>query len=316
MPSISAVKHSDDELLDAYSRAVVSAVETVGPAVVRIEADRGTGSGFIISPDGLLLTNSHVVSSAKSIRVAVPDGRSFEADLVGDDPHTDLAVLRVGLPPGDTDPLPWATLGDSRAVRVGQVAIAIGNPFGFQHSVTSGVVSALGRTLRGRSGRLMDDIVQTDAALNPGNSGGPLVTTRGEVIGVNTAVIQPAQGLAFAIASNTARFVAARLIRDGRIHRGYLGLAGQTVPIPRALAKAQALAIASGVFVTSVEGASPAGAAGVKDGDVIVAFNDVPIAGIDDLHRELTSDRIGAPVPLVVLRGGGRRRLIIVPSAA
>ncbi len=305
----------DDGLLDAYSRAVVSAVEVVGPAVARIQADRSSGSGFIFTPDGLLLTNSHVVADAKQIRVALPDGRSFEADPVGDDPHSDLAVLRVGVPPGDSEPLPWATLGDSRAIRVGQVAIAIGNPFGFQHSVTSGVVSALGRTLRGRSGRLMDDIVQTDAALNPGNSGGPLVTTRGEVIGVNTAVIQPAQGLAFAIASNTARFVASQLIRDGRIRRGYLGVAGQNVPIPRALARHHALAIASGVFVTSVEAGSPAEAGGLKDGDVIIAIADTPVGGVDELHRQLTADRIGNPLRLVILRGGARRQLVLVPSS-
>jgi S1-C subfamily serine protease len=306
----------DSDLLDAYSRAVVAAVEAVGPSVARIEAERGGGSGFIFTPDGLLLTNSHVVSGARRISVAIPDGRSFAADMVGDDPHTDLAVLRVGVPPGDADRLPWATLGDSRGVRVGQVAIAIGNPFGFQHSVTSGVVSALGRTLRGRSGRLMDDIIQTDAALNPGNSGGPLVTTRGEVIGVNTAMIQPAQGLAFAIGSNIARFVAAQLIRDGRIHRAYLGVAGQNVPIPRALARHHALAISSGIFVTSVEPKSPAEAAGLKDGDVIIAFDDVPVGGVDDLHRHLTADRIESPVGLMVLRGGARRRLVVTPAEA
>jgi S1-C subfamily serine protease len=316
----------DDDLLDAYSRAVIRAVEIVGPAVARIDAGRGSGSGFLFTPDGLLLTNSHVITDAERIVVAIPDGRSFIAHVVGDDPDTDLAVLRLAsrieaggrrLNEGAELPesLPWATLGDSRAIRVGQVAIALGNPYGFQHSVTSGVVSALGRSLRGRSGRLMDDIIQTDAALNPGNSGGPLVTTRGEVIGVNTAMIQPAQGLAFAIASNTARFVAGQLIRDGRIRRSYLGVAGQNVPIPRAIARANALAAATGVFVTSVEASSPAAAAGLKDGDVIVAFDGTAVGAIDDLHRLLTNERVGAVVPMVVLRGGAKRTVVVVPGA-
>jgi S1-C subfamily serine protease len=210
--------------------------------------------------------------------------------------------------------LPWATLGDSRAVRVGQLAVAIGNPFGFHHSVTAGVISALGRSLRASSGRLMDDIIQTDAALNPGNSGGPLVTTRGEVIGINTAMILPAQGLCFAIASNTARFVAARLIRDGRIRRSYVGVAGQVVPIPRALARVNQLAVSSGVLVVSVEPGSPATTAGLRDGDVILALAGETVTGIDDLHRLLTDDRIGQPVQLTILRGGARRQLTIIPA--
>jgi S1-C subfamily serine protease len=310
----SLAREEDDDLLDAYSRAVIQAVEIVGPAVAKIEAGRAGGSGFLFTPDGLVLTNSHVVSGASRIVVSLPDGRSGRADIVGDDPDTDLAVLRMSRPAEDCAALPWASLGDSRAVRVGQVAVAIGNPYGFQHSVTSGVVSALGRSLRGRSGRLMDDVLQTDAALNPGNSGGPLVTTRGEVIGVNTAMIQPAQGLSFAIASNTARFVAAKLIRDGRIRRSYIGVAGQNVPVPRAIARAHAIAVASGILVTSIEAGSPAARCELREGDVIIAFADAAIAGIDALHRHLTDERIGVATKMVVLRGVARRQITIVPA--
>jgi S1-C subfamily serine protease len=302
----------DTELLDAYSQAVVRAVELVGPAVVRIDVDRGGGSGVLFTPDGLILTNSHVVENAKRLSVMLPDGRSLGADLIGSDKDTDLAVVRADGFGGPA--LAWATLGDSRSVRVGQVAIAIGNPYGFHHSVTTGVVSALGRSLRARTGRLMDDIIQTDASLNPGNSGGPLVTTRGEVIGINTAMILPAQGLCFAIASNTARFVVSRLIRDGRIRRSYIGVAGQSVPIPRDLARANQLAVSTGVFVTTVEPGSPAQAAGVKDGDVIVAFAGEAVTGVDELHRRLTDDRIGLPSRLTILRSGLRRQLTIVPA--
>jgi S1-C subfamily serine protease len=298
----------DDELLDAYSSAVVHAVDTVGPAVVKIQAERGGGSGVIFTPDGLILTNSHVVEGTGALTVVMTDGRSARADLIGQDAHTDLAVVRI-----DGTALPWATLGDSRGIRVGQIAVAIGNPYGFDHSVTAGVVSALGRSLRARSGRLMDDIIQTDAALNPGNSGGPLVTTRGEVIGINTATILPAQGLCFAIASNTVRFVAARLIRDGRIRRSYIGLGGQTVPIPRAVARANQLAVTSGVFVVSVEEKSPAAIAGLKDGDVVLAFAGDAVTGVDDLHRLLTADRIGVPQTLSILRSAERRQLTVVP---
>jgi S1-C subfamily serine protease len=300
---------NDDVLLDAYSSAVIKAVETVGPAVVKIDAARGGGSGVLFTPDGLILTNSHVVDEAGRLTVVMTDGRSIPADVIGQDADTDLAVVRV-----DGSALPWATLGDSRAVRVGQIAIAIGNPYGFHHSVTAGVVSALGRSLRARSGRLMDDIVQTDASLNPGNSGGPLVTTRGEVIGINTATILPAQGLCFAIASNTARFVAARLIRDGRIRRSYIGLAGQTVPIPRAVARENQLAVTSGVFVVSVEKDSPAATAGLKDGDVVLAFAGTPVTGVDELHRLLTDDRIGAPTVITILRSARRRQITVVPA--
>ena len=299
----------DGVLLDAYSSAVIHAVETVGPAVVKIDATRGGGSGVLFTPDGLILTNSHVVDGAGTLTVVMTDGRSMRADVIGQDADTDLAVIRV-----DGSALPWATLGDSRAVRVGQIAIAIGNPYGFHHSVTAGVVSALGRSLRARSGRLMDDIIQTDAALNPGNSGGPLVTTRGEVIGVNTATIMPAQGLCFAIASNTARFVAARLIRDGRIRRSYIGLAGQTVPIPRAVARENQLAVTSGVFVVSVEKGSPAATAGLKDGDVLLSFAGTAITGVDELHRLLTEERIGEPTAVTFLRAARRRQITVVPA--
>jgi S1-C subfamily serine protease len=298
----------DSVLLDAYSTAVIGAVEAVGPAVVKIDAGRGGGSGVLFTPDGLILTNHHVVEKSGPLTVVMTDGRSMRADLIGQDADTDLAVIRV-----DGSALPWATLGDSRAVRVGQIAIAIGNPYGFHHSVTAGVVSALGRSLRARSGRLMDDIIQTDAALNPGNSGGPLVTTRGEVIGVNTATILPAQGLCFAIASNTARFVAARLIRDGRIRRSYIGVAGQTVPIPRTVARENQLAVTSGVFIVSVEAGSPAATAGLKDGDVVLAFAGTPVTGVDDLHRLLTEERIGEATVVTILRAARRRQIAVVP---
>jgi S1-C subfamily serine protease len=299
----------DAVLLDAYSSAVIHAVETVGPAVVKIDAAKGGGSGVLFTPDGLILTNSHVVDKSGPLTVVMTDGRSAQADLIGQDADTDLAVIRI-----DGSALPWATLGDSRAVRVGQIAIAIGNPYGFHHSVTAGVVSALGRSLRARSGRLMDDIIQTDAALNPGNSGGPLVTTRGEVIGVNTATILPAQGLCFAIASNTARFVASRLLRDGRIRRSYIGLGGQTVPIPRAVARENQLAVTSGVFIVSVEPNSPAANAGLKDGDVVLAFAGTPVTGVDDLHRLLTEEKIGVASAVTILRSARRRTITVIPA--
>src|SRR5687768_2296251 len=293
----------DRDLLDAYSEAVIDAVEQVAPAVVRIDAARGGGSGVIFTPDGFILTNSHVVDAGGTITAILPDGRSIRADLIGRDEHTDLAILRI-----DGMNLSWARLGDSKRVRVGQVAIAIGNPYGFHHSVTSGVVSALGRSLRSRSGRLMDDVIQTDASLNPGNSGGPLVTTAGDVIGINTAMILPAQGICFAIASNTVRFVASRLMRDGRIRRSYIGVAGQQTPIPRALARANQIAVASGVLVTSIEKLSPA-AGGLRDGDVILAFDGQTVSGIDDLHRLLTDERIGVATRVTVLRRGARTQV-------
>ncbi|PYR37097.1 MAG: serine protease [Acidobacteria bacterium] len=301
----------DAHLLDAYSAAVTGAVDAVGPAVVKIDGGRGSGSGVLFTPDGLILTNCHVVDEARAMRVVTADGRVTPGETIGLDADTDLAVVRIDASSGA--PLPWATLGDSRAVRVGQIAIAIGNPYGFHHSVTAGVVSALGRTLRARSGRLMDDVIQTDASLNPGNSGGPLVTTRGVVIGINTAMILPAQGICFAIASNTARYVAARLIRDGRIRRSYIGVAGQTTPVPRAVARANQLAVTAGVLVVSVEAGGAATAAGLREGDVVLAFAEEPVTGVDDLHRLLTDQRIGIPAAMTILRRGARRQLTIVP---
>ena len=304
----------DDRLLDAYSSAVTRTIDAVAPAVVRVERERGGGSGVIFTPDGFILSNSHVVHGASRLQVTLPDGRSMAAQLVGEDPETDLAVIRIGLPDGESGTLPWARLGDSGQLRVGQIAIAIGNPFGFHHSATAGIVSATGRSLRAASGRLMDNIIQTDAALNPGNSGGPLVTTGAEVIGINTAVILPAQGLCFAVASNTARFVASRLMRDGRVRRSYIGVGGQNTPIPRLIARAHQLAVASGVLVLTVEQDSPAATAGLKEGDVIHAIGGQPVSSVDDLHRYLTDERIGLPRPLAILRGVHRRTLTIVPA--
>jgi S1-C subfamily serine protease len=302
-------ERSDAELLDAYSLAVIGSVDAVGPAVVRIDASGAQGSGVIFTPDGFVLTNNHVVEGRAALGATLPDGRSLGATLVGRDADSDLAVLRV-----NGSALPWARFGDSRRVRVGQVAVAIGNPFGFDHTVTSGVVSALGRSLRSRSGRLMDDIIQTDAALNPGNSGGPLVTTTGDVIGINTAMIHAAHGICFAIASNTVRFVASRLIRDGRIRRSFIGIAGQQTPIPRAVARACGIAVASGVLASTIAPHSPAASAGVREGDVIVAFAGVAVSGVDDLHRLLTEDLIGRASGITLLRRGRREVVAITPA--
>jgi len=310
---------ADGQLLDAYSRAVVDAVERVSPSVVKIESaarpdprgrpQSGSGSGFVFAPDGLIITNSHVVDRAPAVQVTLPDGSVHHGDVVGKDPDTDLAVVRIS-----AGRLPYARLGDSTAIRVGQIAIAIGNPYGFDCSVTTGVVSALGRSLRARSGRLMDDIIQTDASLNPGNSGGPLVTAQGEVIGVNTAMILPAQGLCFAIASNTVQFVVSRLLRDGRIRRSYIGVGGQRVPVSRRLARHHGMAVTSGILVATVEPGSPADVAGLKERDVIVSFDGRLVSGVDDLHRQLTEARIGIPTVVVVLRGVERRQLTVVPA--
>ena len=321
----------DAELLDAYSRTITTVAERVSPAVVRIDvegppnprqmrpgpprppgapdAPTGSGSGFVVTPDGFVLTNSHVVSGARRIQVTLLDGTRAAASLVGDDPDTDLAVIRV-----DAPDLATVTLGDSSALQVGQIAVAIGNPYGFDCTVTAGVVSALGRSLRSKNGRLIDDVVQTDAALNPGNSGGPLVDARGRVIGVNTAIIMPAQGICFAIAVNTAAFVMGKLIHEGRIRRSYLGVAGQSVPLHRRLVRHHELPVESGVFVVSVEGGGPGARAGLRDGDIIVAFDGAAVAGMDELHRLLTEERAGRTIEMTVIRGVEKKALTVEPT--
>lgn len=309
---------AESDLLDAYSEAVAAAAERTSPSVANIEVFRdrgenevpaGTGSGFVFTPDGFVLTNAHVVGHARRISVTLLDGRRVEAELIGSDPHSDVAVVRIAAPG-----LVAATLGDSARLRVGQLAIAIGSPYGFQCTVTAGVVSALGRSLRSQSGRLIDDVIQTDAALNPGNSGGPLVNSRGEVIGVNTAVILPAQGICFAIGVNTAQYVAARLIRDGRIVRAYIGVAGMTVPLQRRLVRFYRLAAETGVMVASIEPGSPAERAGLKERDIIVAYGAHSVGGIDDLHRILSEEEIGQSVKLTAVRGADQLALQIVPA--
>jgi S1-C subfamily serine protease len=310
----------EDALLDAYSQAVTRVVEQVSPSVVNITASkgrptrfnpegRGTGSGFVFTPDGYIMTNSHVVHGALEIEVMLVDGRRFQARLVGDDPGTDLAVVRITAPD-----LKVARLGDSRSLKPGQLVIAIGNPYGFQCSVTAGVVSALGRSLRSISGRLIDDVIQTDAALNPGNSGGPLVTACGEVVGVNTAIVMAAQGICFAIPSSIARQVAGPLIRVGRIRRAYVGLGGQNLSLPRRLVRFHGLKAESGVLIIQVEPNSPAGRAGVQERDLLVEYEGKPITGIDDLRRMLTEDTIGRKTSMIVIRGPERLVIEVVPD--
>jgi S1-C subfamily serine protease len=320
----------DDSLLDAYSTAVTGAVERMSPLVVNIEVHQsagrtrsgeprerhGGGSGFVFTPDGLILTNSHVVHDAVRIAVTMNDGRRMPATLIGDDPASDLAVIRLERPHFDEPGLTAAALGDSQRLRVGQIVIAIGAPYGFQSTVTAGVVSALGRSLRSYSGRLIDDVIQTDASLNPGNSGGPLVDSAGRVVGVNTATILPAQGICFAIGINTAKFVASRLLRDGRIRRSYIGVSAQTVPVHRRVVRFYDLPKEMGAVVVGVEENSPAKRAGLREGDIIVALEGQPVAGVDDLHRLLTDLRVGVSCALTVLRWTEKLEMKVVPEEA
>ncbi len=302
---LSPAPSDDGELLDAYSQAVTTAAETVAPTVVHIEVHaaregkdrRGTGSGFFFTPDGLLLTNSHVVHGAREIRVATQDGERFAADIVGDDPDSDLAVIRIS-----TRGAPHVRFGQSSRLKMGQIAIAIGNPFGFEHTVTAGVVSALGRSLRSSTGRLIDDVIQTDAALNPGNSGGPLINARGEVIGVNTAIIPGAQGICFATASDSAQWVLQQLLAHGRVKRAWLGVAGMNAPLARRIARHHEIENESGVRVRSIERDSPAASAGVEVGDLIVSYDGEEISGIDRLQQTLNAQRIGKACELLLLR--------------
>ena len=318
---IGPTQPDDSLLLDEYSRTVVAAVERVAPSVVNIEIRQrrgsrahaheigGSGSGFVITPDGFILTNSHVVHGATEIRTNLPDGGEHPAQLIGDDPDTDLAVIRI-----DAPRLAHVRLADSEKLRVGQIVVAIGNPLGFQASVTAGVISALGRSMRAQSGRLIDNIIQTDAALNPGNSGGPLVNSAGEVIGVNTAMIRPAQGICFAIASNTAKFVAGWLIKEGKIRRSYIGVAGQNVPIHRRIVRYYNLPRETGVLVVSIEKSSPAERAGLREGDLIIAFNGRPIGSVHDLHKMLVGEQIGVTATLALLRQTDKLELSILPA--
>jgi S1-C subfamily serine protease len=328
-PAVPVASSDDDsgELLDAYSRAVVSAVDLVAPAVAHLEigigsparrgrgrpsadAERtGAGSGFVFTPDGFLLTNSHVVEGASRIRATFADGESHVAELVGVDPDTDLAVLRVDVPS-----LVAASLGDSSRLRAGQVVIAIGNPLGFSSTVTSGVVSALGRTMRSQSGRLIDGVIQTDAALNPGNSGGPLVDSRGQVVGINTAIIAGAQGICFAIPVNTARVVIPQLIRHGRVQRGWIGVSGQTITLSRRRVQISHLESAGGVLVTAVMPNSPAESAGLRPRDIVVELAGARVGSVDDLQRLLAQERIGKTVPITIVREGARRIFPIIPA--
>jgi S1-C subfamily serine protease len=306
-PPRDAASRTDDSLLDAYSRAVIDVVDRLCPAVVglHMRADKrvGSGSGVIVAPDGLILTNSHVVGGSNRVAVTTADGRTLNARVVGDDPDTDLALVRVE----EDVALPAARLGDSKSLKRGQLVIAIGNPLGFESTVTTGVVSALGRSLRASSGRLIDDIIQTDAALNPGNSGGPLVSSRGEVVGINTAIILGTQGICFAVAANTANFVLGELVRHGRVRRSFIGIAAAQTPLPRRLRHAAGVTQETAVMISSVEPDGPAERAGLAAGDVILGLDGASATGADDLVRALTADKIGREVVVETLRKGERR---------
>ncbi len=318
LPIATAVDRRDDDLLDAYSSAVIAAAERVSPSVVFINVvaagkkGGGSGSGFVFTPDGFILTNSHVVHGAVEIFVTLQDGQKLPARIVGDDPATDLAVIHITA----HERLPAVDFADSSAIRVGQLVVAIGSPFGFQTTVTAGVISNLARGFRSQTGRMIDNIVQTDAALNPGNSGGPLSDSRGRVVGVNTAIIPMAQGICFAIPSNTAQFVAARLIRDGRIRRSYVGIHGQNVPLHRKVVRFHQLDVDTGVLIVGLDRKSPATRAGLAEGDVIVSFDGRPIFTIDDLQRLLTEERVGVPMTVGVVRGTELRRFDVMPAEA
>jgi S1-C subfamily serine protease len=314
--------NNDIHLLDAYSQAVVHASQQVSQSVAHIQvkkpnqkqkrpADKGfgSGSGFIISHEGLIVTNSHVIHGANEIKVSLQDGRSYPGQLIGEDPATDLAVVQI-----QENQLPYARFGDSSQLQVGQLAIAIGNPYGFEYTVTAGVVSALGRTLRSHSGRLIDNVIQTDAALNPGNSGGPLLNSRGEVIGVNTAVILPAQGICFAIASNTADFIVNQLLQKGKIKRGFIGIAGQQVNLPKRTQGLLGLEKNSGILVRSLEADGPADNRQLQAGDVILSFNGQAIGSIDDLHRLLSAETIGQVAKLEILRNNRSVMVEVIPG--
>ena len=315
-PGPAAQRAAESELLDAYSNAVSRVAAGVGPAVVRVDTRRkgarggGLGSGFIISPDGLILTNSHVVNGFRDIRLADAEGRTTDAQLLGEDADTDLALIRANA----ARDLPVAVLGDSKKLVRGQLVVAIGNPLGFESTVTAGVISALGRSIRASTGRMIEDVIQTDAALNPGNSGGPLVSSRGEVIGVNTAVIRDAQGICFAVASNTAHFVLGELIRHGRVRRAYVGITAETSPVPRRHALAAGIANATGAMLRSAEEGGPASLAGLLRGDIVVGLAGQPVTGVDDLIRLLAGERIGQKLAIDVLRLGRLRRLELTPT--
>ena len=312
------VPAEDQALLDAYSRAVIDVVDRVGPAVVRLDVIKGknerrpagTGSGVVVAPDGLVLTNSHVVGGASQVKVATVDGRSLTARVMGDDPDTDLALVRIDA----SVTLPVASLGNSKLLKRGQLVIAIGNPLGFESTVTTGVVSALGRSLRAQSGRLIDDVIQTDAALNPGNSGGPLVSSRGEVVGINTAVIVGAQGICFAVAANTANFVLGELVRHGRVRRAYIGVAAQQFAVSRRLRHTAGLSQDSAVMVAHVETGSPADQAGLAAGDIILTLDGAPVTGADDLIRMLAGEKIGRHVEIETRRSGEHRHVSLMPT--